>query len=209
MDTPFHKPALFAGHEFAAFQGGDDPAEVSAIAHSTAKALLARVNEGSDPEVIAKVISFADENGIDTLAELWSRSSAHSLPGALWRMYLIRELIRAQSEQMSLFFSYGIHQLETVDVVVAGAPHPAGPPEMVQLADTILKGAFTGDFSGALDRFAAFCRVISAGATELANESDVVDSERAQALTVQASRLLHTATELSVCARLWRDGSLD
>jgi hypothetical protein len=209
MNAPYRKPALFAGHEFSAFQGGDDPAEVSAIAHDTARALLSRVRDEAHPEIVEKVVSFADDNGIDTLAELWSRSSAHSLPGALWRMYLIRDLIRAQAEQMSVLFGQGISVLSTVDVVVAGAPTPAGPDEMVNLADTILHGAFTGDFSGALDRSAAFCRIVSAGCTAVANESDAAHPERASALTLQASRLTQTAHELAVCARLWRDGALD
>ncbi|MDH6532415.1 hypothetical protein M2119_000652 [Aurantimicrobium minutum] len=209
MTAPYRKPALFAGHEFSAFQGGDDPAEVSAIAHDTARALLSRVRDESQPDIVQKVVSFADDNGIDTLAELWSRSSAHSLPGALWRMYLIRDLIRAQAPQMSVLFSQGLSVLSTADVVVAGAPTPAGPDEMVSLADTILHGAFTGDFSGALDRSAAFCRIISAGCTAVANESDATHPERASTLTVQASRLTQTAHELAVCARLWRDSSLD
>lgn len=209
MNAPYRKPALFAGHEFSAFQGGDDPAEVSAIAHDTARALLARVRDESLPDIVQKVVSFADDNGIDTLAELWSRSSAHSLPGALWRMYLIRDLIRAQAAQMSVLFGQGLSVLSTVDEVVAGAPTPAGPDEMVSLADTILHGAFTGDFSGALDRSAAFCRIISAGCTAVANESDAAHPERATTLTLQASRLTQTAHELAVCARLWRDGALD
>ncbi|MDF9809640.1 hypothetical protein M2116_000584 [Aurantimicrobium minutum] len=209
MTAPYRKPALFAGHEFSAFQGGDDPAEVSAIAHDTARALLSRVRDEAHPDIVEKVVSFADDNGIDTLAELWSRSSAHSLPGALWRMYLIRDLIRAQATQMSVLFGQGLSVLSTADVVVAGAPTPAGPDEMVNLADTILHGAFTGDFSGALDRSAAFCRIISAGCTAVANESDAAHPERATTLTLQASRLTQTAHELAVCARLWRDGALD
>lgn len=209
MDTPFHKPALFAGHEFAAFQGGEDPAEVSAIAHSTAHALLFQIDHRADAQTLDKVVRFTDEHGIDTLAELWSHSSAHSLPGALWRMYLVRELIYVQSENISVYFAQGKEILSTADEVITGAPTPAGPQEMRELADTILRGAFTGDFSDALDRCAAFCRVTAAGATALAQDADVIDSERAHTLTRQALRLTNTAAELSVCARLWRDGALD
>jgi hypothetical protein len=43
----------------------------------------------------------------------------------------------------------------------------------------------------------------------VANESDAAHPDRATTLTVQASRLTQTAHELSVCARLWRDGALD
>ena len=209
MSSPFHKPALFAGHEFGAFHGGDDPADVNAMAHETARVLLSQAHENADPVLLEKVVRFTDENGIETLAELWSRSSAHSLPGALWRMYLIRDVIHVQAQHMSVLFAEGLTQLSTADQVIAGAPTPAGPAEMQTLADTILQGAFTGDFSGALDRFASFCKIISAGCTAEANGVDAHDPDRAAQLTLQAGRLTQTAHELSVCARLWRDGSLD
>lgn len=209
MSSNFHKPALFAGHEFSAFRGGNDPAELNALAHESARALLARVKAGSDEATLERVVSFTDENGIDVVAELWANASPHSLPGSLWRLYLVRALIRAEAAQMSYLFARGLEVIHTVDPVVAGAPTPAGPDEMRELADTILRGAFEGDFGGALDRAAAFARVLAAGCTSLANESDVLNPERASQLTTQAARLSKTAAEFSLCARLWREGSLD
>ena len=209
MSSPFHKPALFAGHEFSAFQGGNDPAELNALAHESARALLARVRENASIEMLDRVVSFTDENGIDDLAELWANASPHSLPGSLWRLYLVRALIRAEAAQMSILFSRGLDVIHSADPVIAGAPSPAGPDEMRELADTILRGAFAGDFGNALDRAASFTRVLSAGCASLADESDLVNPERASQLTTQASRLATTASEFNLCARLWRDGSLD
>lgn len=209
MSSPFHKPALFAGHEFSAFQGGNDPAELNALAHESARALLARVRENASTEMLDRVVSFTDENGIDDLAELWANASPHSLPGSLWRLYLVRALIRAEAAQMSILFSQGLEVIHSADPVIAGAPTPAGPDEMRDLADTILRGAFEGDFGNALDRAASFTRVLSAGCATLADESDLVNPERATQLTTQASRLATTASEFNLCARLWRDGSLD
>ena len=80
---------------------------------------------------------------------------------------------------------------------------------MKDIADTILRGAFEGDFGNALDRAASFARVLSAGCTALADQFDAVNPDRATQLTTQASRLATTAHEFNLCARLWRDGLLD
>jgi hypothetical protein len=209
VTSSFHRPALFAGHEFSAFLGGSDPAQLNELAHESARALLARVKAGGDEATLNRVVSLTDENGIDVVAELWANASAHSLPGSLWRLYLIRALIRAEATQMSYLYGRGLEVIHTVDPVVAGAPTPAGPDEMRELADIILRGAFEGDYGGALDRAASFSRVLAAGCTNMANDADLLNPERAAQLTTQAARLSKTAAEFSVCARLWRDHSLD
>ena len=48
-----------------------DPAEVSAIAHATATALLSRGQNSEDVQVREALVRFADEHGLDTLADLW------------------------------------------------------------------------------------------------------------------------------------------
>ena len=129
MSSPFHKPALFAGHEFSAFQGGNDPAELKALAHESARALLARVRENASTEMLDRVVSFTDENGIDDLAELWANASPHSLPGSLWRLYLVRALIRAEAAQMSILFSQGLEVIHSADPVIA-VVHPCAVSRM-------------------------------------------------------------------------------
>ena len=209
MPDRFHKPALFPGGMFEAFLGGEDPAQVSRVAHETARALLARVRENPDPEVVDRLVGFTDEHGIDALAELWARSGAKSLPGALWRIYLLRLLIRQDAAGTSLLYQRGTEVLVSIDPVVAGAPTPAGPAEMTELADRILRGAFEGDFAVALDRAAAFCRVTAAGCVSVADDREGVDPVRASELTTRALRFTSTAEELTACARLWRADSLD
>ena len=209
MPDRHHKPALFPGGMFEAFLGGDDPAQISKVAHETAQALLARVREDPDPEIVDRLVAYTDEHGIDAIAELWSRSNPKSLPGALWRIYLLRLLIKQDAEGTALLYQRGTEVLRSIDAVVAGAPTPAGPAEITELADRILRGLFEGDFAVALDRAAAFCRVVAAGAASVADDRDALDSERASELTTRALRFTRTAEELSVCARLWRSDSLD
>ncbi|GAA4673309.1 DNA-directed RNA polymerase subunit beta [Frondihabitans cladoniiphilus] len=208
MARDFHRPAQFAGHEFEAFQGGDDPAVMHRVAHESASALLARVQNDPRPEILDRLVAFTDANGIDALAELWASATPHSLPGALWRIYLMRAVIRATPDDITYLFERGTRISHTIDAVVAGAPAPASPEEILELADRILRGVFDGDFGLALDRGAAFCRLAAAGATSVADDLDVIEESRAQEYTRRALRLSELAADLSACAGLWRDGSL-
>ncbi|AMM19905.1 DNA-directed RNA polymerase subunit beta [Frondihabitans sp. PAMC 28766] len=204
----FHRPAQFSGHEFEAFQGGDDPAVMHRVAHESANALLARVRQDPRPEILDRLVAFTDSNGIDALAELWAGATPHSLPGALWRIYLARAVIRANPDDITYLFERGVAITSTIDPVVAGAPAPATPEEILELADRILRGVFDGDFGLALDRGAAFCRLASLGATSVADDLDVIEPDRSQEFTRRALRLSELAHDLSACAALWRDGSL-
>lgn len=209
MTDQFHKPTKFSGDRFEAFEGGQDPAQISRIAHETANALLSRVRDDPDTAVVDRLVSLTDEHGVDAIAELWAGASARSLPGALWRIYLMRILIRQDAEGISLLYQRGSEILVTIDPVVAGVPSPTGPAEITALADQILRGLFTGDFAIALDRAAAFCRVTSTGAASFADDAEPVSPERATDFTRRALRLSQTASEFSACARLWRADALD
>jgi len=209
MADDFHKPTQYSGDKFDTYEGGEDPAQILRVAHDTAHALVNRARESDDPEVLNRLVAYTDANGIDAVAELWARSSPRSLPGALWRIYLIRVLIRQDPTGTSYLFQRGTEVLPTIDALVAGAPMPTGPDEITDLADQILRGLFRGDFAIALDRAAAFCRILSAGCTSVADDADPVNPERATELTTRADRLSLTAEELTACARLYRAGALE
>jgi hypothetical protein len=209
MADYFHRPAFFGGREFEEFAGGEDPAVAMRVADESARRLLSRAQSSDDPTVVDRLVTYTDEHGIDALAELWVRSSPHSLPGALWRIYLVRVMIRQDPAGTALLFQRGTEVLSTIDAIVAGAPTPAGPQEVTELADRILRGLFEGDFALALERAAAFCRVAAAGASSVADDQDSVSPERASELTTRALRLTTTADELAVCARMSCAGTLD
>jgi hypothetical protein len=204
----FHKPVRRPAELFDRLFSAEDPAEVSRVAHSTAQALLSRVRDEPSVDVVGRLVDFTDAHGIDDIAELWSRSPARTLPGALWRLYLLQLMIHDDAQTAALLYERGRTEIASADPVVAGAPTPASPDELVQLIDTILRGVFTGDFAVALERAAAFCRVQASGATHLADDYEVTESERASALTTRALRLSTYATDLAACAALWRRDSL-
>lgn len=209
MPERFHRPVRVPVEHFEHVQGGDDPAVIVRNAHETAQALVSRVRANPDPEVVERLVAFAEREGIDAVAELWSRAAPLSLPGALWRLYLLREMVRRDAEQVTLAFARGVARLHSIDPVVAGAPDPAGPAELLALADEILRGVFEGDLAAALERAAAFCRVTADGTVDLADDADPTEPERAGVLTRRAARLLTLADELGASARLERDGALD
>lgn len=204
----FHKPVRRPAELFDRLFAAEDPAEVSRVAHSTAHALLSRVREDPDGEIVDRLVAFTDINGIDDIAELWSRSPAKSLPGALWRLYLLQLSIHDDPRTAALLYERGRVELNSADPVIAGAPIPAGPDELVNLVDTILRGLFVGDFAVALDRAAAFCRVQASGATHLADDYEATEPERASTFTTRALRLSDYAGDLAACAALWRRDAL-
>lgn len=204
--TEFTRPVRRPNASFDNLVGSFDPTEVTRIAQATASALLARARE--DEVSAERLIAFATEHGIDEIAELWSTSPARSLPGVLWRLYLLQLAVRADPATSALLYERGRVELPTVDAAVAGAPVPASPDELVLLVDMILRGAFRGDFAVALERAAAFCRVQASGATHTADDYEATEPGRASDLTNRALRLSSYADDLAAAARDWRRGIL-
>lgn len=184
-----------------------DPAEVTEAAHETAAVLVGAGRAADDPALTERLVALVDELGLSTVAELWADRPARSLPGALWRLYALREWVQRSPEEASADYSEGI-RFTDVNHVVAGVAEPPGPAELRELTDTILRGVFDGDLALALQRAAAFCRVVAAGRAERAHTTDVQDREAAGRQTRRAASMLGTADALESCARLWRAGEL-
>jgi hypothetical protein len=184
------------------------PAETTEVAHQTAAILVGTGRAAHDPEVTSRLVTLVDDLGLSTVADLWAGRPARSLPGALWRLYALREWIRHHSEQATREYAAGI-RFTDVAHVVAGVPEPPRPDELHQVADRILAGVFDGDLAVALERAAAFCSVVSAGRAELAHDRDEADPDGASGLTKTAAAMLTTGDDLRACASLWRLGDLD
>lgn len=184
------------------------PAEVTEIAHQTAAILVGTGRAANDPEVTARLVRIVDDLGLSTVADLWSARPARSLPGALWRLYALREWVRRSPEQASREYAAGI-RFTDVAHAVAGIAEPPRPEELQRVADQILAGVFEGDLAVALERAAAFCSVAAAGRAELANDRDAVDPGGASDLTRSGASMLTMGDDLRACANLWRLGDLD
>ena len=181
--------------------GGADPETIRELSHTSAAALLDRVHHTEDPEVVARVLTLVDHEGVDVIAELWSHAEPDSLPGVLWRL--------GEPTVTSASVIAGVNQAPTEEDIAA-------------TADSILAGAFTGDFAVALDRAAVFTDVVANGLRLQAHRMvagygpDAAASDEEKTARTQAARLMHTAANLMSTAKvfhhgaaLWRHGKLE
>ena len=188
--------------------GGVDPALRAQVAHATAAALVHRGRASDDPAVLARLLALVETEGLDVVAALWADSPSDSLPGALWRLYVLREWVRRDPQTVADRYRQGV-EAAPVEGAVAGVVVPPGPADVRAVADAVLSGVFTGDFATALERAAAFCRVLATGAAFDADHLDLVDPGGAARQTRGASSLLRTADELARAGELWRTGRLE
>ncbi|WP_068261204.1 hypothetical protein [Janibacter limosus] len=174
-----------------------DPAETAAAAHAAAATVVEAGRGDSSPATTARLVRLVEDLGIDTLAQLWAGRPARSLPGALWRVYVLRAWIQRNPEVAAREYAAGL-VVAQVSHVIAGVVDPPGTDEVKDLSDRILGGVFDGDLAVALERAGAFCRVVATGRAHL-EDGDVA----------AAAAMVTTAEDLEASARLWRRGALD
>ena len=188
--------------------GDADPALRSEVAHTTANALVHQGRAAEDPEVVTRLVRLVEAEGLDTVAVMWSDSPPDTLPGALWRLYVLREWVRRDPRAVSERYRLGVTRAP-VHEVVAGVAGTLSPDDMRGVVDAVLSGVYTGDLDVALERAAAFCRVLSTGAAVDADLVEDHDTDLAGRMTRGASGLVRTAEELEHAAALWRADRLD
>lgn len=196
------RPGVLRGEQPDPSDAGGDPAQRWEVAYRTAAALIAHGRD-STAEDVARLVSLTDELGIEEVAQLWSSCPGDSLPGALWRLYLVRAGIRANPALAARYFALGREHAD-VDSVVAGVEDPWGPQEVIHVADAILRGAFSGDLAVALDRAGAYCRIVATG---MAIASENMPEGRS-ALIKRASAMRGTSDELAAAAAAGHRGTL-
>ncbi|GGL37633.1 hypothetical protein GCM10012283_20330 [Phycicoccus endophyticus] len=203
------RPVHFGPEELEAHGGTrPGPAEATEVAHQTAAILVGAGRAAHDPQVTSRLVALVDDLGLPTVADLWSSRPARTLPGALWRLYALREWVQRRPEEASREYVAGI-RFTDVAHAVAGIAEPPRPEELRRVADQILAGVFDGDLAIALERAAAFCAVTAAGRAELAHDTEGLDPAGASGLTRSGGALLATGEDLKACANLWRAGDLD
>lgn len=199
MTTPRRprRPSFLEPAALEARATPSDPIAALHAAHETAAVLVGTGRANDDPTVTARLVTLTDDIGLATLADLWADRPALSLPGALWRLYLLREWVGKDPGGVAREYAAGIRFAEAHHVV-AGA-EPPGPDEVRATADAILRGVFDGDVAVALERAAGFCQVVASG------RADITEGHRALR---SARQLQELADELTGAAKLWRSGDL-
>lgn len=205
----FRRPAMLSPAAADEIVGDIDPAVRSEAAHTTATAIVHGGRAASDDaELVERLVHLVDTEGLDTVATLWADSPADTLPGALWRLYLLREWTRRDPGTIAERYRLGLARAEVAGAI-AGVADTPGPEEIRTVADAVLSGVFQGDLDVALERAGAFCRVLATGSAVDADAIASSDDDVATRVTRSAGALLDTAGQLEDAAALWRAGRLD
>ncbi|HEV7205644.1 MAG TPA: hypothetical protein VGN18_13625 [Jatrophihabitans sp.] len=195
-----HRPALFADlTDMIDAAGGSSPSSRAEVAAATAAVV---VQAGRSPGDGERFVELADQVGLDTLAALWRDADPVSLPGALWALYLLRQWCRADGDEVTRLWRAG-EPLAPAEAAIAGVADFADVAAIQRLADAVLAGVYRGDLAVALERAAAFFRVVATGRRALGGSDRTGTGE-----VDLAERNDRVAGSLSAAAGRWRAGSL-
>lgn len=199
-----HRPARFADltEMIDAVGGYASPDARADVAAATAEAV---VQAGRSPDEASELVDLADRIGLDTLAALWRDADPVSLPGALWTLYVLRQWCRTDADEVTRLWRAG-EPLAPAEAAVAGVADYADADAVRAVADAVLTGVYRGDLDVALERAAAFFRVVAAGRRSgLVAGTVGDDADGGQGLAERNERAAHA---LSVSAARWRAGTL-
>ena len=220
MARQFHRPARLDPETAEQLEGSADTAVASELAHRAAQALIGGfpgTEVGDDPITRSGVVAAVATNGVDDIAELWADSPVTTLPGALWRLFLVREWIRRDPELVARRYATVVDLTEADDAATArleaalGEARPVlAPTGLRERLDVLLAGDVEGavtEIAPLLSATAGFLRALAAGSSPAWIEDDT--DELADRVTRRDSALLATADELTDSARRAAAGLLD
>lgn len=206
-ERQFKRPASLDQAEAEAIEGDEDPAAESEIAHTTAWALLGVPNADFDEKAVKKLQESVRSEGVDIIAAAWGRSPAFTLPGALWRIYLLWQWHQMNPEVLQDRYDEGIAAMREQGLDVDGQPPLA---EVIRGTEGVLAGyANEDDLAAVLEASAGAMRVMASGIRFgpewITDEGHVL----AHTVTRRPKALLDTADELEESARQAAAGTLD
>ena len=205
-NTP-RRPAMLDAARAETIIGDEDPASLAAVAHTAAWALMGIGDDTFTDEDVARLRDTVRARGIDTIAHVWSRSPEFTLPGALWRVYLLHEWYHRDPISVAQRYADGSRA-----PIIQGleAPVELRPLSLImEEVDSLLRGDLTDDdLEYVFAQASRAMRVLAAGEVGALWIEDPTDP-LAHRVTMRHSALLATADELDVAAREAAAGTLD
>ncbi|WP_103062033.1 hypothetical protein [Actinomyces qiguomingii] len=229
MARQFHRPARLDPEDAENIEGGVDTAVTSELAHRAAQALVGgfpedAVETDASVELITRdgVVAAVAGHGVDAVAELWADSPATTLPGTLWRLFLVCEWLRRDPDLVERRYATVVDLTAIasepkaaaarvrLDAALADARRVPSPQEVRAALDEVLTGRIEDSVPALvpiLNMTAGFLRSLAAGsnATWIDDDAD----ELAHRVTRRDSALVATADELAEAARRAEVGLLD
>lgn len=222
MARQFHRPARLDPEVAEQLPGAGDTAVSSELAHQSAQVLVGGFPYASQAPLSRQaVLAAVNEHGVETVAELWADAPAQTLPGTLWRLYLVREWIRRDPELVQRRYATTVDlrqadaetllRFERAILADDGGRIPQAPtPEQVRGEIDKLLGGNAGaaeQWAQVLELVAAFLLALAKGSHPqwIEDSADVL----ADRVTLRDSALAQTAAELRQAASRARLGTLD
>lgn len=205
-NTP-RRPAMLDAARAETIVGDEDPAASAAVAHTAAWALMGVGDESFTDADVARLRDTVRSVGVDVIAHVWSRSPEFTLPGALWRLYLLHEWYHRDPGLVESRYAQGLRApiIQGLEAPVQVRPLRA----VMQEVDALLRGDLTDDdLDGVLAQASRAMRVLAAGESGPLWIEDPTDP-LAHRVTMRTSALLATADELDLAAREAAFGTLD
>ena len=176
MARQFHRPARLDPEAAEQIEGSTDTAVASELAHRAAQALIGGfpgTDSDDDPITRSGVVSAVATNGVDDIAELWADSPATTLPGTLWRLFLVREWIRRDPELVTRRYATvvdltGADTAATarLEAALGEARAVPAPADLRERLDAVLAGGVEDsvtEIAPLLTATADFLRALAAG----------------------------------------------
>lgn len=204
--APFRRPAALDPADAEAIEANIDIPADSEVAHASARLLLG----WDDTHDLDGLLTVIRSGGIDTVCELWASSPATTLPGILWRLYLIHQWSLRDPEQLARRYREGL-----AGPVIPGVPAgvTVGLDDTLHAIGALMRGegarAETVPLWSLLARTGVLLRILAAGVTF--GDAWITDhtDDLADYVTTRAAALTRTADELHEAARRARHNQLD
>ena len=141
------------------------------------------------------------------LSELWSALPANTLPGTLWRLYLVYQWYLRDPDLVNERFQQGLSALEIGEAAPVERSEKSVSTLMEELAALWeAKTSITG-LGPLLDKVADFLHVLASGVS--AEWIKDARDELADPVTLRPQALLQTASDLKLSARMAKANRLD
>ncbi|MDP9800660.1 hypothetical protein J2S49_000736 [Arcanobacterium wilhelmae] len=200
MSSHPRRPAQLEPEQIERIPGETDTAYNSELAHTTAQAIvpLPGVFREDDPGVDDRILAMVRSEGIDVIAESWVRSPEDSLPGILWRGFLLSEWIRRYPDAVSERLA-AAKQVSEREV-------KASPDQVRQEWANVFEGAYSGDFGKVLADSAHLTSVLAqVEPAWIKNDMHPLATE----VTRRKTAMIVTSEEFLRAAELYRGGELN
>lgn len=202
------RPAILTANQSEAIIGEEDPAAISAIAHASAWALMGVGDEDYDDKVIARIRALAKDERIDTLAHVWSRSPEKTLPGALWRIYLLSQWYHRDPDALERRYAEGVRsEIRDESDERSGS---LSLSDVIHEIDALLGGERTDDDMESILTDASRVMLLLAAEPHLGAAWIVTATDPlAHPVTIRSAALIKTAREVYTAAQEAKVGTLE